>query len=183
MRALALVLTLSLTTAVNAEIVSFPNVSGENLNGESFQLPRDFYGKANLVLIAYEQEQQEAINTWFPIARELAEEYPKLHWYELPTIATAYWVMKPIIDNGMRSGIESIEQRGRTITIFTNREEFNKRLRVSGTDTIRAVIVQDGKVTWRVDGEFTEQHGKSLRTHLKAFFKESKENGQAKDES
>ena len=44
----------------------FPLITGANLNGQNYNLPKDFSGKINIVTIGFEREHQIAIDAWIP---------------------------------------------------------------------------------------------------------------------
>jgi hypothetical protein len=86
--------------AILAAGLLFPTVQGENLSGRHMVLPKDFEGKVNIVIVAFQREQQLLVNSWTPVIQQLEKQHPELHTYELPTISTGYKLMKWIIDNG-----------------------------------------------------------------------------------
>ena len=44
----------------------FPVVSGFNLNRQEFEFPRDFGAELSLVIVPFQQWQQNTVNTWVP---------------------------------------------------------------------------------------------------------------------
>jgi hypothetical protein len=134
----------------------FPNIEGENLSGRKMELPKDFEGKANIVIVAFRREQQLLVNSWFPVLQELEKKYPELHTYELPTISTGYKLMKWIIDSGMRSGIKDTKTRDHTITLFTDTKKFRQDLDLPTDETIFVLLVNSsGEVKWKTEGSMT----------------------------
>ena len=63
----------------------FPTVTGSNLSGKHYSLPRDFEGKYNVAITAYQRFHQSSVDSWGPLLLRLAKQYPELHYYELPT--------------------------------------------------------------------------------------------------
>ena len=63
----------------SAPCLRFPTVSGENLPGQSFNLPADFAGASVLVIVPFDENQQVQAQTWLPYARELAQAHPTFH--------------------------------------------------------------------------------------------------------
>ncbi len=142
----------------------FPEVEGSNLNGREFSLPKDFEGNLNLVLIAFYREQQEMVNTWFPIADSLSEAFDDFRYYELPTLTTYNPLYRWFIDRGMRSGISDPVKRAQTITLYLDKEAFRKSLSIPTEETIYAFVVdQQGKILWRTDGEATSAKVEALK--------------------
>jgi hypothetical protein len=108
----------------------FPNVSGSNLEGRSRRLPNDFEGDLNIVIIAFRREQTDLIESWLDSLAQLIEKNTKLRFYELPVLSRAYSPFRWWIDGGMRAGILDEEGRRRTITIYTDKRNFKKRLEI-----------------------------------------------------
>lgn len=145
----------------------FPSVEGSNLAGRRFRLPRDFEGRFNIVLIAFEMEHQTDVDTWVPLIKHLAAADPQVRYYELPTI----WRMNPvrqwIIDSGMRMGIPDPKTREATITLYLDRQAFCQALDLPHTRVIYVLLVDtEGEVLWRESGRFSEAKGQSLTQAL-----------------
>src|ERR1700709_2532594 len=62
----------------------FPMVSGDNLPGQTFNLPADFQGKSHLVIVPFDENQQVQAQAWLPLARELAQAHPDFTYYNVP---------------------------------------------------------------------------------------------------
>jgi hypothetical protein len=56
----------------------FPNVSGSNLDGKRFNLPRDLKGKVNIVIIAFRREQTNLIEQWAGPMKDIMKTDPSL---------------------------------------------------------------------------------------------------------
>ena len=56
--------------------MTFPTVNGSNLQRAKLTLPQDFEGKYNLLFIAFQQWQQDEVNTWIPLAESCEAQYP-----------------------------------------------------------------------------------------------------------
>jgi hypothetical protein len=97
---------------------TFPVIAAETLRGRSVRLPEQLKGERNLLIVAYEREQQADIDTWLAVLDTLAPQLPDFAYYELPTIGTNYKWMRAVIDGGMKQGIPDRAQRDRTITLY-----------------------------------------------------------------
>lgn len=150
----------------------FPEVEGTNLEGKKFVLPRDFEGKLNIVFVAFQREQQLAVNTWLPTADLLESIHPKLRYYELPTISRMNPIARWFINTGMRSGIKDPKSRKKTITLYLNKGSFLKDLGIPGEDNIYILLVdKQGNVDWRSEGPCDVEKAKNLSDFIKkAFF-------------
>lgn len=147
----------------------FPRVQGANLERRSFTLPDDFAGERNLVLIAFKREQQSEIDTWIPVARQLAREYPDFRYYELPTISRSVPLARWWLDGAMRAGIPDRAAREATITLYLDKTAFRKALQLPREDTIYALLVdRSGQVYWRAEGRATDEAVRTLSQTLVA---------------
>ncbi len=136
----------------------FPRVSGSNLNGKTFELPKDLKGKLNIVVIPFIRGQGVQIAEWVPSLNELVKSNPDLEWYELPTLSDAYLPSRPNIDGGMRAAILEKDSRERTITLYLDKAKFMQSLNIPTENTIYVLLIdKNGEVIWRAAGGFTEQ--------------------------
>ena len=154
---------LSAQAAGGAREYRFPAITAAALSGRKYSLPRDFDGRANIVLVAFRREQQRDVDTWLPAAQELAAANAGVRYYELPTISRGYTLLRPLIDGGMRGGIPDPAMRDATITLYTNVDAFRAALGLASDRTIYALLVDAGGVVrWRGEGAFTARQGAEL---------------------
>lgn len=156
-----------LCTAVAQDAPVFPEITGDNLEGETFTFPQDFAGDLNLVLIAFSQGQQTQVDTWLAYAEGFALEGELLSIYEIPVLGSSYRLLRSVIDGGMRSGISDPVARARTITFYGNKPALMEALALETDRTIQALLVkQSGEVVWRAQGEVAETSVASLEAYL-----------------
>lgn len=159
--------------AAPATVVVFPTLGGTNLSGRDFTLPRDFEGRLNLVFVAFQREQQAVVDTWLPHARELAFRNPELRFYELPTIARRWVLIRPIIEGGMRGGVTEKAARDATITLYTDTDRFRRSLALPSDRQVYALLVdRAGRVRWRSEGGFTAARGAALDAAVERLLEE-----------
>lgn len=145
---------------------TFPKLTASNLQKKSLSLPGDFAGERNLLLIAFQRKQQENVDTWLREMKRF-ESFPDFRYYELPTISKLNPIARWFINRGMRSGIPDPEARGRTITLYLDKDEFKKALKLPDENRIYAILVdRAGRVQWRAEGDFDEAKAGSLRQAL-----------------
>jgi len=166
-----LLLLASLSPPLHAQEASadlrLPALRAENLLGEEFAIPGDLPGEIHLLFVAFRQRQQGLVNTWLEVADAIEADAPGLRYFELPTIARPYRLMKPIIDNGMRSGIPSEEARARTITLFTNVQDFVEATGLRGTDDIAVLLLDaEGRIRFTETGPRTDAKEAALRAAI-----------------
>jgi len=148
----------------------FPKVQAFNLEKREFSLPADFEGERNLLLVAFEREQQKDIDTWLHEMKRFEELDPGLRYYELPTIERPNGLVRWFIDSGMRRGIPDRKARERTITLYLDKKPFCEALRITGQKKIYEFLVnREGEVLWQSDGVFDEKKAASLRDVLGAI--------------
>ena len=148
--------------------ITFPKISSSNLEGQKFELPQDFKGKLNIVIIAFQREQQDLVDEWLPFLDDLARRNPDIAFYELPTLNISYILVRRVIDEGMRAGIPDKNARERTITLYLNKKIFRKELDIPDEKTIYVLLInKKGKVIWRTQGSFTIEKSIDLENAVK----------------
>ncbi len=137
--------------------MSFPTVTGSNLERRRMTLPAGFEGYLNLVVLAFWQRHQALVNTWMPLAGDLEQRHPGLVFYELPVIQKRSRVSQWFIDSGMRAGIPDRRVREHTVTLYVNKPPFLKDLGITDDGTIHPMVVdRAGRILWRASGPLTE---------------------------
>lgn len=145
----------------------FPTVHARNLNRRSFHLPGDFESQRNLVIVAFQRDQQAAVDTWTAPVRDLLARYPDLRWYELPTIRHANPLFRAWLDGAMRGGIPDHQSREQTITLYVDKVAFRQALGLPHEDTIYVLLVdRAGHVLWRGEGEYAARLAAQLEAVL-----------------
>ena len=135
--------------------VQFPEIAGRTLQGEDVTLPHAFAGARNVVIVAFEQRHQAAVDSWVPWLEAQAGDHPGLRFYELPTIARRWAPFRPFIDGGMARAIQVPEILERTITVYGDRRAVTGPLGIDDLSEISVFLVDaDGTVRWRGTGSF-----------------------------
>jgi hypothetical protein len=154
---------------ISREGPSFPLVSGFNLQRQEYEFPRDFGGEINLIIVAFQQQQQTTVNTWIPIAQEIEASFPGFIYYELPTITEMPALSRTFINEGMRAGIPDQTARERTITLYLDKESFKSALEIPDENDIYLFLVDwDGNILWRSAGEYSQEKASELIAVIKA---------------
>lgn len=147
----------------------FPTVRGASLSRQAYALPEDLEGRINILMIAFKRRHQYDINTWLPVAQDLAGEYEEVAYYELPVIQRLNPVARSLIDNGMRAGIPDPVARATTITLYVDKDAFMRSLDLTTDEQIYVLLVdRTGKVMWRTEGRQSEEAASSLRNAIAA---------------
>jgi hypothetical protein len=118
-----------------------------------YDFPRDLSAAATLLLVAFQQRQQQDVNTWLPVVSEIANRYPDFAFFEVPLIGMRYRPARAFIDGGMRAGIPDPKVRATTVTAYQRVSRFLDPLGLQGTDDIVVLLVDaSGVIRWSAPG-------------------------------
>ena len=147
--------------------MTFPTVNGSNLQRAKLTLPQDFEGEYNLLFIAFQQWQQDEVNTWIALAESLETQFPGLVYYELPTIRALNAFSKFFINEGMRAGIPNQKSRERTITLYLDKDDFRNALSLDDESHIYILLIDhQGNEYWRSRGPLRQSSDVGLLESL-----------------
>lgn len=147
---------------------TFPKVEGKNLDGREFVLPRDFEGNLNIVFVAFQREQQLAVNTWLPTATLLEDLYQGLRYYEFPVHSCVNPIVRWFLNRAMRVGIRYPGSREKTIALYIDKNPFCKALDISGEENIHILVLNDeAQIVWRSEGPCDVVKAENLSDFIK----------------
>ena len=145
----------------------FPPLQGQNLEGRTFEMPRDFAGELNVVFIAFKREQQADVDSWGAALNSLRKRHADVQVYELPTLGRRYRLIRPMIDGGMRRGIPDSTVRAATITLYIDKGPFKRALGITTEDRIEVLLVdRRGNIRWQCSGPMTPSLGAELEAAI-----------------
>ncbi len=151
--------------------MSFPEVTGSNLERRRFTLPNDLEGDLNLLFVAFWQRHQALVDSWMPMATRLQNQHENLVAYELPVIQSRSKISQWFIDSGMRAGIPDRRIREHTITLYLDKAPFLDSLDISDDRTIQILVVdRSGNVLWRTKGASDPESEADLASFLDQQF-------------
>lgn len=153
----------SISPLPDTEENTFPSLVGIDLNGKEFTFPDSLPKPLNLIIVAFEREQQKDVNTWIAMAENLMAEHENLSFYEVPLIYEINAPFRFWINNGMRSGIPDDKTRKRTITVYTERGKFTSLMAMETTSIYALLLNQKGEILWRAKGLVTLDNIDSLK--------------------
>jgi hypothetical protein len=143
--------------------MQFPVVTGANLLRKKITLPDGFEGDLNILFIAFQRWQQDTVDTWIPLAKQLEQAHEGVRYYELPTIQRLNVLAHTFINEAMRAGIPDPTARERTITLYIDKVAFRQALELPHEDDIYVLLVdRQGQVLWWTEGAFAPEKGDSL---------------------
>jgi hypothetical protein len=145
----------------------FPTIQGRNLEERELELPAEFAGERNVVLVAFKQRQQREVNSWLPALGAMRKEAGNVEVYEIPTLHRGWTPLRGWIDGGMRSGIPDRATREATITVYINKAPFKAALGITSESRIHVLLLdRDGRVVHRELGSATPAGVQRLRQAL-----------------
>ncbi len=147
----------------------FPILTGIDLLGNTRKIPQTLSGQLNIVVVAFEREQQVDVDTWIMSVTDILQSYDSVGFYEIPLIYEVNAAYRAWINNGMRSGIEDAVSRERTITVYTDREQFIGLMNMSTNDIYVLLLDRQGKILWRTQGIATTENTVFLENAIRQY--------------
>ena len=149
--------------------VWFPVLSARDLEGRDVTIPDAFEGARNVVLVAFQRNHQELVDSWVPWLERRAATDPGLRFYELPTIGRLWAPMRPLIDGGMAAAIREPVILQRTLTVYGDVRRITDPLGIDDRSTIAVFLVErGGTVRWRGTGGFDRDLAAGLDRALRS---------------
>jgi len=149
-------------TALATPLNTMPVASGKDLNGTPWSVPKGLPSERTLVLIGFDEPQQEAIDAW---TQSLGLDQPTntIPWVEMPLIDNPGLFMRWFIDTGMRGGIQGRFQRSHVWTAYTDKNAFLKSCGITSESDIRVLVVdRNGGILHSESGVYTKKGAKAL---------------------
>jgi hypothetical protein len=149
--------------------VTFPVLAARNLQGLDVMVPEAFAGELNVVIVAFQRNHQDLVDSWIPWLEERAETDPELRFYEIPTIGRIWAPVRNFIDGGMAASIREPVILQRTLTVYGDVNRLTRPLGIRDTSTISLFLVErGGAVRWHGTGRFEPATATSLDDALRA---------------
>ncbi|MFC1556918.1 hypothetical protein ACFL5L_02920 [candidate division KSB1 bacterium] len=137
--------------------IPFPSMSVETLSGKTVHYPDSLQGSVTLILIAFERETQEKIDTWLLPFSEKYENVVDVLFYEIPMLKRRWRLISGIIDGGMRSGIPK-NRHDFVSTYYGNIDKYRTPLYMDDTsDAFVFLLDKTGVIQWHSNGVATEE--------------------------
>jgi hypothetical protein len=156
-------------TAPAATPGQFPSIQATSLDSVHMNLPADFSGRLNLVILSFAREQQDEVDSWVQPARKIESTHNQFRFYELPTMSRQNLLYRWWFDQALRSNTTDKDLRSRILTAYVNKHSFKKSLKIEDEKKIIAILVdRNGQVYWRADGSYTDANMAALLSVLTA---------------
>jgi len=115
---------------------------------------------------------QKDINDWIDIVPALEMDFPALRFYEVPVIDESGPLFRWWLNNGMRIGVVDNEARSRTITVYTDREDFSEAIGLTTLYRIETLLLDsEARIIWRRSGPITPDGKRDLIDAIQAYHK------------
>lgn len=154
------------TTYSNKDIAGkvFPDVTGQSLEKEEVNIPKDFNGKFTLLLVGYKQNSQFDIDRWL-IGLDMTK--TRVDVYEIPTIQGLLPRMfSTMINNGMRKGIPKELWKG-VVTVYSDGDQIQAFTGNEKPNNSRVILLNaEGKILYFYDRGFSVAALNELRSFL-----------------
>lgn len=147
----------------------FPALISYSLDRTKLNLPNDFAGQLNLLLISFQPEQQTQIDTWMPLAQAFQHTNFNFRWYRLPVASRENIVFRWWENSSMRSDETDPETWPWIVPLYVDKFDFRRSLEIPGEHEISVLLVnKQGRVYWRATGPLTPDKRASLTAALAA---------------
>jgi hypothetical protein len=128
-------------TGLGATMVElFPTICGKNLNKQKKSIPDDYIDKNLVVITAFQRWHQELVDNMISNLEQL--NVNDTHYIiEVPVVSQLSLLRRMRLDAIMRVGIRDYTIRERTVTVYTDKEEFKQKLGIKNEEEIHWFIV------------------------------------------
>lgn len=147
----------------------FPAITSYNLDHAKLNLPADFAGQLDLLLISFQPEQQTQIDTWMTLAQALQHTNFNFRWYHLPVSSRENIIFRWWENSSMRSDESDPETWPWIVPLYVDKPSFRRSLQIPTEHQIAVMLVnKQGRVLWRTDGALTPDKRASLTAAITA---------------
>lgn len=142
---------------------TFPALSTFSLDKAKVNLPTDFEGKVNLLLISFEAEQSKDIESWMSTAQALQHINFQFRYYKMPVSNQENMIYRWWDTSSLRGAETDPETWHWIIPLYTNKNDFRHALNISNEKEIVLLLVdKTGQVLWKSSGRMTNDKKTSL---------------------
>jgi len=139
--------------------ILFPSLQAHSLARTPVQLPDDARGHIALILLAFQRQAQEMVDSWLhPFTKKFGDT-PGFTFYEIPMIKGKWWrLFSSSIDGGMRMGIPE-KKHEHVVTYYGNISQYLSALQIQDLSLAYAFLLdKQGYIIWQGEGFATPQH-------------------------
>jgi hypothetical protein len=153
----------------------FPELHARDRDGRSVRLPDDIGPDPTLLLVSFSPQLTPDVETWFPLAADLAGEPPDVWCYDLLVLPEFPDGVEVSLADELHADGGRLErgERTRSLVAHTDLSAFGRALVLEGFDRVYALVLHEGRVRWRAFGPLTTPLERRLRARLDDFDDES----------
>nr|WP_256366813.1 hypothetical protein [Acidobacterium sp. S8] len=141
----------------------FPDTTTESLDKVKITLPSGFEGQVNLLLISFEPEQSNQIESWMPEAQALQHMNFQFRYYKMPVSNQENMIFRWWDNSSLRSVETDPETWHWIVPLYVNKQQFRQSLEIQGEKQAVAVLVdKGGQVLWKASGSITDDKKTAL---------------------
>ena len=154
-----------------SETKTFPKLKSKNLEGNEYLLPKELESEISILVLAYKRDQQKDVDAWLTAIKENELDIcPAVTSYEVPVLKQLNSFIRFNIDNGMRYGINDKAKRERVLSIYVDKDSFNKALAINTEKTVHTLVIRkNGEILWQKPGNVSEEKIAELKNFLKSL--------------
>ena len=151
--------------------MAFPKLEAKTLSGEKIVYPDSVKGKVTLLVLAFERQTQDKVDSWLgPFMGQFAEE-DRARFYEIPMLAGKWKLLSGIIDGGMRRGVPG-DRHDHVSTFYGDVDRYCEQLQIGDkSDGYVFLLDRDGVIRWRSNGWATEEKLQALFEKTRTLMK------------
>lgn len=143
----------------------FPDVQGENLDGDARNFPQDFAART-IVLVAFDLKQRTELESWVPFVDRYARA-GTAHGVVIAAISRSMRMMKNLIVTTMRKAAPNAQSRVATVPLFIDLDAFCLTLGIIDRTAIQIFVVEvDGEIRGHRSGPFDAAAGVAIASLL-----------------
>ena len=145
-----------LVMSIGANAASIPKMEGETLDKVERVYPKDFNGKSTMMVVLFDQDQQDQLDGWADAISDLPQDMPMV---EIALIGKVNGMVKYFIKGGMRDLYEdSPDRMARMMPYFGDADKVKKRMKITDITKVHAFLLSaSGKVLWQAAGDYQGQ--------------------------
>ena len=136
----------------------FPQFETHDLEGKDVQVPGELTGDPNLVILAFQQEHQQVIESWMPSIRKLEADNPTMESWVVTLVPRKYkWVYGTIVSR-IKGGITDPNLRRHTLTACLDLKPPQSESGPPSAEQIGPYVLdRSGSIQAYEAGSFTEE--------------------------
>lgn len=145
-----------------------PTVTGDNLEGVALTFPDVFTSDYVLVVMPFDQDQQERAVAYVPFFESLTAQFSDTTYYNIAPLSDLSPALRLLVTGGMRVAVSDKATRERIVILYLqDQQAFLDALKIPNTDEMRvALLDKTGRVLFIASGDYSESIAQSLTDAL-----------------